>query len=59
MAKITNTYNGKIDNDVSPAERRLIALINGAKPETPEEEQMVKEIEEAKKKGQVIYIPSN
>jgi len=57
MAKIKNSYDGQIENDVSPAQRRLIQLINGAKPETPEEEKMVKEIKEAKEKGQIIYIP--
>ena len=57
--KIDKIYQSKIESDTSDATKRLMALVNGAAPETEEEEEMVKEIEAARKKGQVIYIPSD
>ena len=57
MKKEDVIYDKNIRNDISDAEKRLIELINGAEPQTPEEIEMVKEIEEAKKNGQIIDIP--
>ena len=57
------TYDIIIDNkpnsDMSPKERRLMELINGDEPKDDSEKQMVKEIQEIKDKGQVVWIPSN
>ena len=57
MKKEDVIYDKNIRNDISDAEKRLIELINGAEPKTPEEIEMAKEIEEAKKNGQIIDIP--
>ena len=62
MAK-NKIYDIIIDNkpntDMSPKERRLMELINGAEPKDDSEKQMVKEIQEIKDKGQVVWIPSD
>jgi len=62
MAK-KKTYDIIIDNkpnsDMSLKERRLMELINGAQPKDDSEKQMVKEIQEIKDKGQVVWIPSD
>jgi hypothetical protein len=62
MAK-KKTMNIIIDNkpnsDMSPKERRLKELINGAEPNDESEKQMFKEIQEIKDKGQVVWIPSD
>ena len=57
--KILDIYKTKIESDTSDAEKRLIELINGAEPKDDDERAMVKEIEQAKKEGKIIYIPSN
>lgn len=61
MAK--KKYNVKVGNkpndDMSPKERRLMELINGADPTDESEKQMVKQIQEIKDKGQVVWIPSD
>ena len=58
-----NTNDIIIDNkpnsDMLPKERRLMELINGAEPKDDSEKQMVKEIQEIKDKGQVVWIPSD
>ncbi len=46
-------------NDMSPQERRLMELINGAEPKDEDEKQMVKEIQEIKDKGHIVWIPSD
>jgi hypothetical protein len=46
-------------NDMSPKERRLMELINGAEPKDEDEIQMVKEIQEIKDKGHIVWIPSD
>ena len=57
------TYDIIIDNKpnshMSPKERRLMELINGAEPKGDSEKQMVKEIKEIEAKGDVVWIPSN
>lgn len=62
MAK-KKTYKVIVDNkpnsDMSPKERRLMELINGAEPKDESEKQMVKEIQDIKDKGQVVWIPSD
>jgi hypothetical protein len=62
MAK-KKTINIIIDNkpnsDMSPKERRLMELINGAEPVNDSEKQMVKEINEIKDRGHVVWIPSD
>ena len=62
MAK-KKTYEIIIDNkpnsDMSPKERRLMELINGAEPKDENEKQMAKEIQEIKDKGHVVWIPSD
>ena len=62
MAK-KKTYDIIIDNkpnsDMSPKERRLMELINGAEPKDEAEKQIVKEIKEIEAKGQVVWVPSN
>ena len=50
--------DNKPNSDMSPKERRLMELINGAEPKDDSEKQMVKEIQEIKDKGQVVWIPS-
>ena len=50
-------YDGKAQNDMSDAEKRLLELIAGAEPQNESEVQMVKEIEEIKKSGKIIDIP--
>jgi len=57
MKKIVIEYDPAMKSDTSDSEKRLIELINGAEPKTPEEIEMVKEIQEAKKNGQIIDIP--
>ena len=62
MAK-KNTMGVVIDNkmnsDMSPKERRLKELVNGAEPINDNEKQLVKEIQEIKDKGHVVWIPSD
>jgi hypothetical protein len=57
MKKNEVIYDENLRNDVSEFEKRLIELINGAEPKTPDEIEMLKEIQEAKKNGQIIDIP--
>ncbi len=49
------------DRDPEPdaSERQLKELINGRKPKNKYERELVKQLEEMKKKGQVPYMPSN
>jgi bisphosphoglycerate-independent phosphoglycerate mutase (AlkP superfamily) len=62
MAK-KKTYDIIIDNkpnsDMSPKERRLMELINGAEPKDDSEKKIVKEIKEIEAKGDVVWIPSD
>lgn len=51
--------DNKPNNDISPKERRLMELINGAEPKDENEKQMAKEIQEIKDKGHVVWIPSD
>ena len=51
--------DNKPNSDMSPKERRLMELINGAEPKDESEKQIVKEIKEIKDKGQVVWIPSD
>jgi bisphosphoglycerate-independent phosphoglycerate mutase (AlkP superfamily) len=51
--------DNKPNSDMSPKERRLMELINGAEPKDENEIQMVKEIQEIKAKGPVVWIPSD
>jgi len=51
--------DNKPNSDMSPKERRLMELINGAEPKDDSELQMVKEINEIKAKGHVVWIPSD
>lgn len=51
--------DNKPNNDISPKERRLMELINGAEPKDKNEKQMAKEIQEIKDKGHVVWIPSD
>ena len=51
-----------VDNkpiELEQKEKVLIELINGRKPTNAYEEQIVSQLEEMKKKGQMPYIPSN
>ena len=62
MAK-KKTYKVIVDNkpngDISPKERKLMELINGAEPKDESEIQMIKEIQEIKDKGHIVWIPSD
>jgi hypothetical protein len=51
--------DNKPNSDMSPKERRLMELINGAEPKDDSEKQIVKEIKEIEAKGDVVWIPSN
>jgi len=51
--------DNKPNSDMSPKERRLMELINGAEPKDDSEKQKVKEIQEIKDKGHVVWIPSD
>ncbi len=51
--------DNKPNSDMSPKERRSMELINGAEPKNESERQMVKEIQDIKDKGQVVWIPSD
>ena len=51
--------DNKPNSDMSPKERRLMELINGAEPKVESEKQMVKEIQEIKDRGHVVWIPSD
>ena len=51
--------DNKPNSDMSPKERRLMELINGAEPKDESEKQMVKEIQEIKDRGHVVWIPSD
>jgi hypothetical protein len=51
--------DNKPNSDMPPKERRLMELINGAEPMDESEKQMVKEIQEIKDKGHVVWIPSD
>ena len=57
--KIEIVYDGAPNSDMSPKERRLMELINGAEPKDDSEKQIVKEIKEIEAKGHVVWIPSN
>jgi hypothetical protein len=61
MKKKTNDIiiDNKPNSDISSKERRLMELINGAEPKGESEKQIVKEIQEIKDKGQVVWIPSD
>lgn len=43
--------------DISEKERRLMDLINGAKPRNEEEEKMVREIKDIEERGGSVDIP--
>ena len=51
--------DNKPNSDMSPKERRLMELINGSEPKDESEKQIVKEIQDIKDKGQVVWIPSD
>jgi hypothetical protein len=51
--------DNKPNSGMSPKERRLKELINGAEPTDESEKQMLKEIQEIKDKGHVVWIPSD
>ena len=51
--------DNKPNSDMSPKERRLMELVNGSEPKDDSEKKMVKEIQEIKDKGQVVWIPSD
>ena len=51
--------DNKPNSDMSPKERRLMELINGAEPKDESEKQIVKEIKEIEAKGGVVWIPSD
>ena len=51
--------DNKPNSDMSPKERRLMELINGAEPKDEAEKQIVKEIKEIEAKGDVVWIPSD
>jgi len=51
--------DNKPNSDMSPKERRLMELINGAEPKDESEKQMVKEIQEIEAKGGMAWIPSD
>jgi hypothetical protein len=55
--EISDVYKQKIESDTTPYQRRWIELMNGARPKNKEEREMVKEIKEAEKNGEEIYIP--
>ena len=40
-------------------EKRLVELINGDKPTTEEDKDLVKQINEIEKKNRIVEIPSN
>ncbi|UAY53199.1 hypothetical protein [Ferruginibacter albus] len=45
-------------NAMSDKEKSYLELANGKKaPKTESEKKLVKEVEEAKKKGKIIYVP--
>jgi len=51
--------DNKLNSNMSPKERRLKELINGAEPKDESEKQIVKEIKEIEAKGDVVWITSN
>jgi hypothetical protein len=51
--------NDGMPSDISPQARRLMELTNGAEPKNDSERQMVKEIQEIKDKGHIVWIPSD
>ena len=51
--------DNKPNSDMSPKERRLMELINGAEPKDDREKQIIKEIQEIEAKGDVVWIPSD
>jgi len=55
--RISDVYKQKIESDTTPYQRRWIELMNGDKPRNKEEREMMKEIEEAEKNGDIIDIP--
>ena len=55
--EISDVFKEKIESDTTPYQKRWLELINGDKPRNKEEKEMVKEIEEARKNGEEIYIP--
>ena len=57
--KIEIVNDGTPNNDMSPKERRLMELINGAEPIDDDEREMAKEIQEIKDRGHVVWIPSD
>ena len=61
MKKKTNDIiiDNKPNSDMSPKERRLMELINGAEPKDEAEKQIIKEIKEIEAKGDVVWIPSD
>jgi hypothetical protein len=57
--KIEIVYDVTPNNDMSPKERKLMELINGAEPKDENEKKMAKEIQEIKDKGHVVWIPAD
>ncbi len=51
--------DNKPNSDMSPKEKRMMELINGAEPKDESEKQIVNEIQEIKAKGHVVWIPSD
>lgn len=51
--------DNKPNSGMSPKEKRLLELINGAEPKNDQEIEIAKNIQEIKDKGQMIWIPSD
>jgi predicted transcriptional regulator len=59
MEKNDLIYDGVPKDTLSDSEKRLMALINGDKPRDANEEAIVRDIENDRKKGYILDIPSN
>jgi ribonuclease HII len=55
---IDRVWDSSTENDMSEAEKRYIAMINGEKPRNEEEAIMQREIIQMRKEGKIIDIPS-
>jgi hypothetical protein len=58
IEEIRALNDGSTDSDISEAERRYLAMINGEKPRNKKEPEMQQEIIKMRKEGKFIDIPS-
>lgn len=46
-----------VSPNISDNEKTLVDLVNGVKPETPDQEALLADIQDIKKRGRIVEIP--